>query len=53
MGKIMLNNYSSTEHHFKGAFLVKHYGFSKEDLNFIVNYDIKHRMALEIWVRER
>jgi hypothetical protein len=27
--------------------LAKHYGFSDEELDFIVNYDIKYRMGRE------
>lgn len=27
--------------------LAKHYGFSQEELNFIMNYDIKYRMSKE------
>lgn len=26
--------------------LAKHYGFTDEELNFIINYDIKYRMGL-------
>jgi hypothetical protein len=25
--------------------LAKHYGFTKEELDFIINYDIKYRMG--------
>jgi len=28
--------------------LVKHYGFSQEELDFIINYDIKYRMGKEL-----
>ena len=27
---------------------VKHYGFTEEELNFIINYDIKCRMGDEL-----
>jgi hypothetical protein len=27
--------------------LAKHYGFTDEELDFIINYDIKYRMGLE------
>ncbi len=27
---------------------VKHYGFTEEELDFIINYDIKYRMAGEL-----
>ncbi len=27
--------------------LAKHYGFTDEDLDFIINYDIKYRMGRE------
>ena len=27
--------------------LAKHYGFTDEELDFIINYDIKHRMGRE------
>jgi hypothetical protein len=33
----------SPTHHFTQ--LAKHYGFTKEELNFIINYDIKYRMG--------
>jgi hypothetical protein len=33
----------SPTHHF--TLLAKHYGFTKEELNFIINYDIKYRMG--------
>ena len=26
--------------------LAKHYGFTEEDLDFIINYDIKYRMGM-------
>jgi len=26
--------------------LAKHYGFTEEELDFIINYDIKYRMGL-------
>ena len=26
--------------------LAKHYGFTEEELDYIINYDIKHRMGL-------
>lgn len=28
--------------------LAKHYGFTEEDLDFIINYDIKYRMGDEL-----
>jgi len=28
--------------------LAKHYGFTEEELDFIINYDIKYRMGQEI-----
>ena len=28
--------------------LAKHYGFTEEELNFIINYDIKYRMGDEL-----
>jgi hypothetical protein len=28
--------------------LAKHYGFTKEELDFIINYDIKYRMGGEL-----
>ena len=28
--------------------LASHYGFAEEDLDFLVNYDIKYRMGREI-----
>jgi hypothetical protein len=28
--------------------LAKHYGFSEEELDFIINYDIKYRMGGEL-----
>jgi hypothetical protein len=30
------------------ALLAKHYGFTEEELDFIVNYDIKYRMGDEL-----
>ena len=30
------------------AFLAKHYGFTDEELDFIINYDIKYRMGDEL-----
>ena len=33
----------SPTHHF--ALQTKHYGFTEEELNFIINYDIKYRMG--------
>lgn len=30
------------------AILAKHYGFSEEELDFIINYDIKYRMGDEL-----
>lgn len=32
--------------------LAKHYGFTEEELDFIVNYDIKYRMGDELNERE-
>ena len=29
-------------------FLKKHYGFTEEELDFIINYDIKYRMGDEL-----
>ena len=28
--------------------LAKHYGFTEEELDFIINYDIKYRMGSEL-----
>jgi len=28
--------------------LAKHYGFSEEELDFIINYDIKYRIGSEL-----
>jgi hypothetical protein len=28
--------------------LAKHYGFTEEELDFIINYDIKYRMGKEL-----
>jgi hypothetical protein len=28
--------------------LAKHYGFTDEELDFIINYDIKYRMGAEV-----
>jgi len=28
--------------------LAEHYGFSEEELDFIINYDIKYRMGSEL-----
>jgi hypothetical protein len=28
--------------------LTKHYGFTEEELDFIINYDIKYRMGDEL-----
>jgi hypothetical protein len=28
--------------------LAKHYGFSEEELDFVINYDIKYRMSGEL-----
>jgi len=28
--------------------LAKHYGFTEEELDFIINYDIKYRMGKDI-----
>ena len=28
--------------------LAKHYGFTEEELDFIINYDIKYRMGTEL-----
>ena len=30
------------------ARLAKHYGFTEEELDFIINYDIKYRMGDEL-----
>ena len=30
------------------ALLAKHYGFTEEELDFIINYDIKYRMGDEL-----
>ena len=30
----------------------KHYGFTEEELDFIINYDIKYRMGDELNERE-
>jgi hypothetical protein len=27
-------------------FLAEHYGFSEEELDYVINYDIKYRMGL-------
>ena len=32
---------------FRSHFLAKHYGFTDEELDFIINYDIKYRMGRE------
>ncbi len=32
--------------------LAKHYGFTEEELDFIINYDIKYRMGLSGGSRE-
>jgi hypothetical protein len=32
--------------------LVKHYGFTDEELDFIINYDIKYRMGCELEGKE-
>ena len=29
--------------------LAKHYGFTEEELDFIINYDIKYRMGDELY----
>jgi hypothetical protein len=42
------------QHHFKtisdeiDKVLAKHYGFTEEELDFIINYDIKYRMGDEL-----
>lgn len=32
--------------------LAKHYGFTEEKLDFIINYDIKYRMGKELDAQE-
>ena len=32
--------------------LTKHYGFTEEELDFIINYDIKYRMGKELFNNE-
>ncbi len=32
--------------------LAKHYGFTEEELDFIINYDIKYRMGDELYSEE-
>jgi len=32
----------------KNGYLAIHYGFTDEELDFIINYDIKYRMGKEI-----
>ena len=32
--------------------LAQHYGFTDEELDFIINYDIKYRMRREAWQKE-
>ena len=32
--------------------LTKHYGFTEEELDFIINYDIKYRMGDELNAEE-
>ena len=32
--------------------LAKHYGFTEEELDFIINYDIKYRMGKELEAAE-
>ncbi len=32
--------------------LAKHYGFTEEELDFIINYDIKYRMGESFWNEE-
>ena len=32
----------------KVKLLAKHYGFTEEELDFIINYDIKYRMGDEL-----
>ena len=32
--------------------LARHYGFTEEELDFIINYDIKYRMGQEAEVEE-
>jgi len=32
--------------------LAKHYGFTEEELDFIINYDIKYRMGDELGSQE-
>jgi len=34
------------------AILAQHYGFTQEELDFIINYDIKYRMSKELSSRE-
>jgi hypothetical protein len=36
-----------------GRVLTKHYGFTDEELDFIVNYDIKYRMGSDAGDGER
>jgi hypothetical protein len=33
--------------------LAKHYGFTEEELDFIINYDIKYRMGSELEGEEK
>jgi hypothetical protein len=33
--------------------LAEHYGFTQEELDFIINYDIKYRMGKELENGER
>lgn len=33
---------------FHNIFLASHYGFTEEELDFIINYDIKYRMGDEL-----
>jgi hypothetical protein len=35
-----------------GRVLAKHYGFAEEELDFIINYDIKYRMGKELDAEE-
>jgi hypothetical protein len=32
----------------KGAILAKHYDFTAEELDFIINYDIKYRLGRDV-----
>lgn len=45
--RFTITNFATVRFTRTDRMLAKHYGFTHEELNFIINYDIKYRMGQE------